>query len=121
MLMEANAKLIELMLDRITEYSKSSCELVKLKTLDKTSDVVSTLVPKSVVLAIITSIMLFFNFGLAFWLGEILGRTYYGFFAIAAFYCITGAFYFFFMHKWLKRTVCNYMIKLFLNDTRCKE
>ena len=120
-LMEANAKLIESMLERITEYGKTSYELVKLKALDKTSDVVSTLIPHSVVFIIIASFMLFFNLGLAFWFGEILGRTFYGFFVIAAFYCITGIVFYFFMHNWLKKIVCNYIIKLCLNNTTCKK
>ena len=37
--MEDNAKLIESLLERAVEYGKTSLELVKLKALDKTSDV----------------------------------------------------------------------------------
>ena len=114
-LMEANAKLIESMLERITEYGKTSYELVKLKALDKTSEVVSTLIPHSVVFIIIASFMLFFNLGLAFWLGEILGKPFFGFFLVAAFYCVIAFVLHFFMHKWMKRTLCNYFIKQLLN------
>ena len=112
--MEDNAKLLESLLERVAEYSKTSYELVKLKALDKTSDVVSTLIPHYVVFVIILSFMLFFNLGLAFWLGEILGRTCFGFFVIGVFYCITGIVCYFFMHKWLKKVVCNYIIKQLL-------
>ena len=74
--MEDNAKLIESLLERAAEYGKTSFELVKLKALDKTSDVVSSFIPHSVVFVLIASFMLFLNLGLAFWLGEILGKTY---------------------------------------------
>jgi hypothetical protein len=109
--MENNMKLIESLLEKAAEYGKTSYELVKLKALDKTSDVVSSLIPHSVVFVLIASFMLFLNLGLGFWLGEILGKTCYGFFVVAAFYGITAIVLHFFMHKWLKRLVCNYIIK----------
>jgi fatty acid desaturase len=109
--MEDKAKLIESLLERATEYGKTSYELIKLKALDKTSDVVSSFIPHSVVIVLIASFMLFFNLGLAFWLGEILGKTCYGFFVVAAFYGIIGIVVHFFMHKRLKKIICNYIIK----------
>jgi hypothetical protein len=112
--MENNAKLIESLLENATDYGKTTYELLKLKTVDKTSEVISTFMPHSVVLVIITVFILFFNLGLAFWLGEILGKTFYGFFVIAAFYCITGVVVHFLMHKWLKKKVSNSIIKLLL-------
>jgi len=112
--MEDNGKLIESLLERATEYGKTSLELVKLKALDKTSDIVSTLIPHSVVFIIVASFMLFFNLGLAFWLGGILGRMCFGFFVIAGFYGFAGIVFYLFMHKWLKNVICDYFIKLCL-------
>ena len=109
--MEDNAKLIESLLERATEYGKTTYELVKLKALDKTSEVVSSFIPHSIVIVLIVSFMLFLNLGLAFWLGGILGKTFYGFFAVAAFYGLIGIVIHFFMHKWLKKLVSNYIIK----------
>ncbi|MCX6254062.1 MAG: hypothetical protein NTV31_06235 [Bacteroidia bacterium] len=109
--MEDNTKLLESLLERASEYGKTSYELVKLKALDKTSDVVSSIVPHSVVLVIIVSFLLFLNLGLAFWLGELLGKTYLGFFVVAGFYGISAIVLHFFMHKWLKKVICNYIIK----------
>ena len=109
--MEDNTKLIESLLERTAEYGKASFELVKLKALDKTSDAVSSLIPHSVVLVLVAVFMLFLNMGLAFWLGEILGRTFYGFFVVAAFYGIAGIVLHFFMHDWLKKIIGNYFIK----------
>lgn len=112
--MEDNARLIESLLGKAAEYGKASYELVKLKALDKASDVVSSFIPHSVVFVLIVSFLLFFNLGLAFWLGEILGRTCFGFFVIAAFYALAGTVMHFFMHKWLKKTIGNYFIKQLL-------
>jgi hypothetical protein len=112
--MEDNAKLIESLLERATEYGKTSYELVKLKAVDKTSDIVSSFIPHSVVLVLIASFLIFLNLGLGFWLGEILGKTYYGFFAVAAFYGFLGIIIHFFMHKWLKKIICNSFIRQLL-------
>jgi hypothetical protein len=109
--MEDNTKLIESLLQSATEYGKTSYELVKLKIIEKLSDSVSSLIPHSIVFVLIVSFLFFFNLGLAFWLGEILGRTFYGFFVVAAFYGITGLVLHLFMHKWFKKLVCNYFIK----------
>jgi hypothetical protein len=109
--MEDNSKLLESLLDRATEYSKTSYELVKLKALDKSADIISSFIPHSVVFVLIASFMLFFNIGLAFWLGEILGKIFYGFFVVAAFYVITGIVIHFFMYKWIKCLIGNYFIQ----------
>jgi len=109
--MEDNTKLIESLLERATEYGKTTYELVKLKALDKTSEVVSSFIPHTIVIVLIVSFMLFLNLGLAFWLGGILGKTFYGFFAVAAFYGLIGIIIHFFMHKWLKKLVFNYIVK----------
>ena len=113
--MENNAKLIESLLEKAAEYGKTSYELVKLKTIDKTSDVVSSFIPHSIVFVLIASFLLFLNLGLGFWIGEILGKTYYGFFAVAAFYGLLGIVLHFFMHKRLKKIIYNSFIKQLLN------
>jgi len=112
--MEENSKMFDSLLESATEYGKASFEVVKLKALDKTSDIVSSLVPHSIAFFLIASFMFFFNFGLAFWLGEILGNTFYGFFVVAAFYCFAGLIFHLFLHKWFKKLVCNFIIKLML-------
>lgn len=109
--MEDYAKLIESLFERATDYGKTSFELVKLKALDKTSEAVSSIIPHSVVFVIIAVFILFLNLGLAFWLGEILGKTFYGFFVIAAFYGIAAIVLHFFLHKWLKKHVSDFVIK----------
>jgi fatty acid desaturase len=109
--MEDNTKLLESLLERVSEYGKTSFELIKLKTLDKTTDVVSSLVPQSVVIILIISFMLFLNVGIALWLGDLLGKPFLGFFVVAAFYLLVGFVIHFFMHNWIKKVVGNYLIK----------
>jgi len=112
--MEEQENAIENLLVRVEEYSKSSLELIKLKTLDKSSDIVSSVIPHSVVIILISSFLLFFNLGLALWLGEIFGRPFYGFFTVAVFYILIGIVLHFFMHKWIKKIIRNYIINQML-------
>ena len=109
--MEDTTRSIETLIEKVTDYGKTSYELAKLKTLDKSSDVASSLIPHSIVFVLFASFMFFANFGLAFWLGEIFGNTYYGFFVIAAFYIVAGLVMHFFFHKKLKSLIWNYIIK----------
>jgi len=112
--MEDKTKLIESLYERAADYGKTTFELVKLQALDKTSDVVSTIIPHSIVFVLFASFMIFLNLGLAFWLGEILGKIFFGFFVIAGFYVIIGLILHFFMHGWIKWKIRNYIIKQFL-------
>lgn len=112
--MEDKTKLLESLLERAAEYGNTSYELVKLKAVDKTTDIVSSFIPHTVVFILILSFMVFFNLGLAFWLGEILGSTYLGFFIIAAFYGLIAIILHFFMHNWIKKVLCNVIIKQLL-------
>ncbi len=112
--MEEKSNLIESLIERATDYGKTSYELLKLKAIDKTSDVVSTVIPYSFVFVMIAAFMLFFNLGVAFWLGEILGKIFYGFFIVAAFYLLMMTVVYFFMYKWLKKVIGNFIIKQLL-------
>ena len=112
--MEDNSKLLESLLNSATEYGKTTVELVKLKALDKTSDIVSSVIPHAIVLVLLISFVIFLNLGIAFWLGEILGKIFYGFLIIAGFYLLLGIILYFLMYKWLKKLVCNYVIKQML-------
>ena len=109
--MEDNTKFLESLLENAADYGKTSLELVKLKALDKTTDIVSSLIPHSVVFVLIVSFLIFLNLGLALWLGEVLGKIFYGFFVVAGFYVLIAIIIHFFMHKRLKSLVGNYFIR----------
>jgi fatty acid desaturase len=95
---------------KITE--KKSLELLKLKSIDKTSDVVSAILPYLVVIILSVIFLMFVNFGIAFWLGVLWGSVFLGFFAVAAFYGLCGIVIHFLMHDAIKERVRNYIIKL---------
>ncbi|MFA6400418.1 MAG: hypothetical protein WCX31_02165 [Salinivirgaceae bacterium] len=108
--MEDHDKKIELLVQSAKDYSKTTYELIKLKMIDKASDVISSIIPNSIVVVMALTFLLFCNLGIVFWLSDILGKIYYGFFAVAAFYALLAIILHFFMHGWLKKTICNSII-----------
>ena len=112
--MEDNTKLIESLLERAGEYGKTSYELVRLKVVDKTSDGISTFVPNTVAVLILSTVVLFLNLGLAFWLSKIFGELFYGFLLVSAFYALIAFVYYFFIRKWFKRRLYDYLIRQLL-------
>lgn len=113
--MEENTVIIDELLAKATEYGKAELQLAKLKALDKASDIVSSSVPRLIVMLSATVFMLFLNLGIALWVGGLLGNLFLGFFAVAAFYGLIALILHLFMHKWLKKQVGNYIIKRILN------
>lgn len=109
--MEDNTRLIESLLERASEYGKTSYELAKLNIVDKTSDSISSFLPHSFIVSIIVSFLLFINLGVSLWLGELLGRIYYGFFIVAGFYALLAFVIHFLLRKFLKRVLYDYLIR----------
>jgi hypothetical protein len=109
-----NTNSIESLLSKATEYGKTSFELVKLKALEKTADVVSTYIPQIIVLLVAGAFILFSSLGLAFLLGEITGKLFYGFIIVAVFYGILAIIMHFLMRNWLKEKFSNYFINQIL-------
>lgn len=108
--METLRTVIETLYGQTEEYGKTSFELAKLKSLETTTVVVSTLISRLSVVVMLLLFVLVLNIGIALWLGELLGRTYYGFFIIAGFYLLTGLMFHFFLHRWIKKPISELII-----------
>lgn len=109
--MEENTKIVESLLEKTTELVKSSIELAKLKAFDKTADIVSTIIPHAIVLILVGAFVLFLNLGIAFWLGEILGSSFYGFLVVAGFYGLMGIIFRIFFQKRIKKNIANNIVQ----------
>jgi len=112
--MEENTNLIESLLERAADYGKTSYELVKLNVIDKASNSISSFFPNTVVFLVLGTVLLFFNLGMALWIGKILGEVFLGFFMVAGFYILIAIILYFFLRKWLKRVLYDYIIKQLL-------
>lgn len=113
--MENQTSSIESLWDRVRSYIETRIELIKLKAIDKSSSAISGIVSTIVVVLICMVFLMLLNFGIAFLLGELLGKVYYGFFVLAAIYGITGLVLYSSREKILKTPIVNSMIKKMLD------
>lgn len=86
--MEPKDSIIHPLLESIENYGKTSLELVKLKVVNKTSETASSIGSRILLFISIVFFTLMVSIAAAFWLGELLGKTYYGFFILGAFYAV---------------------------------
>jgi len=108
--MEDQQSLIESLIEKGEQYGKTTIELLKLKTLDKSADVASTLISWAIVIVFTVLFFLILNIGIALWIGELLGKSYYGFFAVAGFYALLAIIFALFREQWVKRPVNNSIV-----------
>ena len=103
--------LIENLIEKGEQYGKTTLELLKLKTLDKSADVISNLVSWLIVVIFAVLFFLILNIGIALWIGELLGKTYYGFFVVAGFYALLALIFGIFRKQIVKNPVNNSIIE----------
>jgi len=104
------ARPMETLFERAQDYSKTSLELFKLSAIDKSADVFSSLAVRFAIFMVGTLFTLVINTGIAIWLGELLGKPYYGFFVVAIFYALVMTLLFVFRNAWIKTPVSNSII-----------
>ena len=107
---------ISKLVERVDNFSKISYELFKLETIGKSADVMSSLISRLVIIIVVALLILIFNIGIALWLGELLGKSYYCFFAIAGVYLIVSFLLHLFQHQWIKRPISDAIIIQMLKE-----
>ena len=107
--METKANFIEPLFERVEEYGKTSYELLKLKAVDKTAEIASTLISRAAVILVLSMFIIIVTIGIALWLGDLLGKMHYGFFCVAGFYAILGLIIFL-THNRIKESISNSIV-----------
>jgi hypothetical protein len=103
------------LLESVDDYLETRIDLLKLKTVDKSSDIISSLASGLVILVIITFGIILLNIGLSIWLGNLMGHMGYGFFVVGGFYTVLAIVLFGFKRKWLKGPFNDMIVKKMLN------
>ncbi|WP_309609972.1 hypothetical protein [Flavobacterium sp.] len=114
--MENTVTTIETLFEKAEVFTKTSLELLKLNAISKSSDILASLAVKLVSATMVATFFLFLNIGLAFWVGELLGKSYYGFFVIAGFYAFIGIIFNIFKNSLIKEPIKNSIISEILKD-----
>jgi hypothetical protein len=117
--METNATTNnENIFEKAENYTRTSLELVKLRTVSASADVLSTITSKIAIGAVVAFFTLFLNIGISLWIGKELGEYYYGFFILALFYLIVAIVLNTFQHSLIKTPIGNMIISSILSETK---
>lgn len=113
--MDIKTNIMEPLLERVEIYGKTSYELVRLKAINKSAKIASILVSKVIIIFVLLISVISLNIGAALWLGDLIGRSYYGFFCIAGFYGIAGGVLYLILRRWIREKISNSIIIQLLN------
>ena len=111
---EESQSVFESLYEKGEQYARTSLEVIKLKTIDKSADVTSNLVSWVVIIVFGTLFFLILNVGLALWIGSLLGASYYGFFIVSGFYGILALICAIFRKQLIKKPLNNSIVDQFL-------
>ena len=107
--METPPSLIEVLLERVEAYIKTTLELSKLKALETASFTLTTVISRLIVFFVLALFIVFLSIGVALFLGDLLDKMYYGFFIVAAFYLVAGTIFYFSLDKWIEKPISDLM------------
>ncbi|MEJ7769126.1 MAG: hypothetical protein WKF89_15010 [Chitinophagaceae bacterium] len=112
--METPKEHLQSLFSNTKEYLENKTELWKLKFVDKTSEAISSMVEKIVIVFFGLIFFILFNIALALLIGHWLGNSFYGFFILAGFYGIVGLVIHISRDKIIKTPITNSIINKFL-------
>lgn len=108
--MSNNATSIEVLFEKIQDYTKTTIELTKLNAIAKSTDVLSSFMSRIVVSIAVAMFILLLSFGISFMIGEMMGNIYWGFFIVAAFYLLLAIILYLFRGEWIKKPISDKII-----------
>jgi len=109
--MDTTPGIIESIIEKVKAYLVTSLELTKLKLIQSVTTLLSGLVVKLLLFVLITILAIIFSIAAGLWIGEILGKTYYDFFAVSGFYLVLILMVNLFLLKWIKRNISRSILK----------
>jgi hypothetical protein len=113
--MNNNETPIDMLFEKADNYSKTTIELLKLKAIDKTTTVMASITAKFLLAIVVTLFTLVSTIGFSLWIGDLMGKSYYGFLFVAGIYFFVIVLLYTFQNKWIKLLTKNYFISEFLN------
>jgi hypothetical protein len=105
---------IRTLIDKSKDYLDTKIELTKLKTIDKSADVLSTAIVMVVMIFIGSLFVIFISIALALLIGRMLGAYHYGFFIMGGIYGILLLIIYLQKDKWIKTPIANGLINKML-------
>ena len=112
--MKLDLSFMEPLLEKVGHFGQLNIDLIKYKILDKVADLISSFIARFMLLLMMSIFAVFSSLGAALWIGELLGKIYYGFFAVALFYGLVSVFVMY-LQQAIKLRMNNWIISKMLN------
>ena len=109
--MENQGNAFEGLFNKTTEYLETRVDLMRLKATAKTSELISSLVSRIVIVCIACMVLILISIGFAIWLGTVLNKMYLGFFGVGVFYMLVILVLFLGKNHLMKTPIKDSMIK----------
>ncbi len=106
---------MEAILKKAGEYLETRMEIVRLKTVDKSSEIISTALSELVMIIVIGLSISILSVGLSILIGSAIGAMYLGFFIVGGCYAFVAIFLFVFRKEWLRGYFRNLMLDKILS------
>ena len=99
------------LIDDVQDYVNTRLDLFKLKAVNASSEVLASLVTYALLVLIFTIFFLMVNIGIGLYLGELLGRSFYGFLALSGFYLLIMLIFWALRKKVFKNPIADSLIQ----------
>lgn len=116
--METIATNIESLYEKAKDYAEINLELAKLNAVDKAADVVSSLLARLLVIMVVAIFVLFLSITLSLYLGELLGKDYFGFLFVSGLYLLLAIILHYFRDQIIKAPLTNVVIAKLLKKKK---
>ncbi|MFV0365028.1 MAG: hypothetical protein ACK5JS_00780 [Mangrovibacterium sp.] len=115
--MEKTGEFIEELVDKGKDFSKTSAEIIKLKILDKMSDILSNIVSWVPIILVFFLCFMTLNFGVSYLIGELTDwGNAAGFLIVAGFYLLLGIILWLLREKFIKSPIMDSIILSVMKD-----
>jgi hypothetical protein len=105
---------IKSLIDQSKDYLETKIELTKLKTIDRSADILSSVIVIVTMIFLGSLFIIFISIALALLLGNWLGAVYYGFLIVGGFYALLLLLIYIQREKWIKAPIANGLISKML-------
>ncbi len=112
--MKNNTPVLETLLERAEDYGKTTYELFKYNAIDKTTEVASEFASNLIVYVVFGVFIMLLSIGVALWIGELLGKFYFGFFIVSIAYLLMATVLYFSINR-IKKGIGNTIVTHIFN------
>jgi ABC-type phosphate transport system permease subunit len=113
-MIESHSNKIDILLNKSKHYLNTTYTLSKYRAIEKIAGWIPSIVSSLVVNIVLVLFIIMLSIGLAFYIGEVLEKLYFGFFIVAGFYFIAWLVLYSFLKKWIEKPISNKLISKML-------